>query len=294
MIWKSLKSGLARGWQTKRLVLVFYFASLLLGLTIALPLRSALSSFAGRSLAGDELASGITFSFIVELIEYNQAAVVSLWVPIVLGALVYWVGSLFLSGGALAVLVGDQSNTAYRTVTFWGSAANFFGRFLRLGLWSLLLLAALSLLPLAAAGIQRLAFGSDPYQYITYWGTWVKVGLAALALFFFRICFDYARIHAVLTDERRTRVSLWRGVRFATGHLYRTIGLALLITLAGAIGLALLRPVTSWLDGTTVVMVVMFILVQQLYVVWRVTLRLTRYASELQLYRALSEPAPVF
>ena len=167
MIWSSLKSGLARAWSTKRLLLVLYLANLLVGLSVALPLRKVLLGFGGSSLAGSELVHGVTVDFLAELITANRAAAPALVGMLVFGSAASWLLSLFLSGGALAILAGDGR---YRADEFWGAAAKFFGRFLRLTLWSILLLAVLSLLPLATGWTQRLAFGPDPYQYVSYWG----------------------------------------------------------------------------------------------------------------------------
>ena len=288
MIWSSLKSGLARAWSTKRLLLVLYLANLLVGLSVALPLRKVLLGFGGSSLAGSELVHGVTVDFLAELITANRAAAPALVGMLVFGSAASWLLSLFLSGGALAILAGDGR---YRADEFWGAAAKFFGRFLRLTLWSILLLAVLSLLPLATGWTQRLAFGPDPYQYVSYWGAWIRAGVILIALLFFRICFDYARIHAVLTEERRTRRSLWQGVRFAVRNPIRTVGLAVSIVVLGAVALLAYLPISAALDGSTMSLVVTAIVAQQLYVLWRVVMRVTRYGSQLALYKKLSPGA---
>ncbi len=285
MIWKSFKSGLSQAWSTKRLVLVLYLASAILGLLIALPVRAVLLDFAGRSLEGAALVNGVSTGFFLELLFHNEAGLVALRAPSLFASAAYLVLSLFLSGGALAVLASGEG---YRATDFWGGAAKFFGRFLRLALWSSLLLAALYLLPLTARGLQRIFFGSDPYEYVSYWGWWVRAGLLLTALFFFRICFDYARIHAVAADERRMRVSLWRGLRFALRNPLPVVGLALLIALVGGVALLIYRPLSTAVDGSTVAAVVAAVVAQQAYIVWRVVIRLTRYGSQITLFRELA------
>jgi len=285
MIWKSFKSGLSQAWSTKRLVLVLYLASAILGLLIALPVRAVLLDFAGRSLEGAALVNGVSTSLFFELLFHNEAGFLALRAPALSASVAYLLLSLFLSGGALAVLASGEG---YRATDFWGGAAKFFGRFLRLVLWSSLLLAALYLLPLTARGLQRIFFGSDPYEYVSYWGWWIRAGLLLIALFFFRICFDYARIHAVVTDERRMRVSLWRGLRFTLRNPLPAVGLALLVALVGGVALFIYRPLSSAVDGSTVAAVAAAVVAQQAYIVWRVVLRLTRYGSQVMLFRELA------
>lgn len=285
MIWRSFKSGLNQAWSTKRLIMLLYIASLVLGLLIALPLRAVLLNFAGRSLEGAALVNGVSTGFFFELLLHHEAGFAALRVPAIFASVAYLLLSLFLSGGALAVLAGGQG---YRATDFWASAAKFFGRFLRLALWSLLLLAALYLLPLTARGLQRLFFGSDPYEYVSYWGAWIRGGLLLIALFLFRICFDYARIHAVVTDERRMRLSLWRGIRFGFRNPLPAVGLALLIVLVGGGVLLIYRPLSALVDGATVAAVIAAVVAQQAYMIWRVVIRLTRYGSQITLFRELA------
>ncbi len=140
MIWKSFKSGLSQAWSTKRLVMVLYLASVILGLLIALPVRAVLLDFAGHSLEGAALVNGVSTGFFLELLFHNEAGLVGLRAPALFASAAYLLLSLFLSGGALAVLASGEG---YRATDFWGGAAKFFGRFLRLALWSSLLLAAL-------------------------------------------------------------------------------------------------------------------------------------------------------
>jgi hypothetical protein len=290
MILTSLKSGLMQAWSTKRLLLVLYLASFLPALALALALRTVLLSFAGRSLAGAELVHGVPIDFLAELLTANRAAAPTLLMMLALGSVAFCLVSLFLSGGALAILARQER---YRAAEFWQGAATFFGRFLRLTLWSALLLVVLSLLSLSLRLIQRLAFGPDPYEYISYWGTWLRLGVDLIALFFFRICFDYARIHAVLTDEKKMRRSLWRGLRFAVGNPIRVLGLAVSVFLLGGVMVAAYLTLSAALDGSTTVLVVAVIVAQQLYVLWGVAMRVTRYGSHIALYQNITSQRAV-
>ena len=285
MIWKSFKSGLCQAWSTKRLVALLYLASAILGLLIALPVRAVLLDFAGRSLEGAALVNGVSTGFFFELLLHNEAGLAGLRTPALFASVAYLLASLFLSAGAFAILASGQG---YSATNFWGGAARFFGRFLRLTLWSSLLLAALYLLPLASRGLQRLFFGSDPYEYVSYWGAWIRAGLLLIAFFFYRICFDYARIHAVVTDERRMRVSLWRGIGFALRNPAPAIGLALLVALVGSGALLIYRPLSAAVDGSTVAAIVAAVGLQQVYILWRAVIRLTRYGSQITLFRELA------
>jgi hypothetical protein len=291
-VWKSLRFGLRKAASRKRVVLFLFIANLLAGLLFAIPLRNLLMGFAGHSLAGKELVHGVRFDFLFELGAANPDAAGMLSSLLFLGGAVSWLLSLFLSGGALTTLAADGP---YQAADFWGASGRLFGRFIRLALWSLLLLAALSLLPLIGKALQRLLYGSDPYENVIVGGAFVLAGLILTALFFFRVCFDYARIDAVVNDERKMRRSLWRAVRFAIGKFFPTVGVALVMALASGLLLLIYLPLSTLVDGSTEGLVMTGVAAQQLFLTGRVTLRLIRYGSEIALYRNLrtSPPAPV-
>jgi hypothetical protein len=265
--------------------MVLYLASFLPALAVALPLRNVLMGFAGHSLAGSELALGVSADFLAELVTANRAGPPALMVMVAFGSVAFFLLSLFLSGGALAILAEDEG---YRADEFWRGAATYFGRFLRLTLWSTLLIAVLSLAPLSVQWIEGLFFGPDPYEYISYWGAWIGLGTLLIALFFFRISFDYARIHAVLTGERKTRRSLWHGLRFVVKNPIRTVGLGVSISLLGSVALLLYLTISPAFDGSTTTLVMAAIVAEQLYVGWRVAMRVTRYGSQIALYKKVS------
>jgi hypothetical protein len=104
---------------------------------------------------------------------------------------------------------------------------------------------------------------------------------------------DYARIHAVLTDERKMRTSLLQGLKFVFGNFLYTFGLAFLLLLVGALALVIYNPIASGLAAPNALIVFMLFVWQQIYMLFRTLLRLTTYASELELYRQrAAEPAP--
>jgi hypothetical protein len=137
-------------------------------------------------------------------------------------------------------------------------------------------------------GIEMLIFGSDPYQNIAYWSEWIKAGIRALGFLFFGMILDYARIYAVLTDERKMLIALGEGATFAFKNFLSTFGLAFLLVITGAAALVIYNPLANNLSAPDALIVILLFLLQQFYMIFRATLRLTLYASQLDLYRQLA------
>jgi hypothetical protein len=291
MILNSLKSGFAQVRANKRLIIVFYLANLFFGLLLLLPLRAILSDFIGNSEMGTKLGGPLDMDFLFEFLKHKEEVI-----PVFMGLILIvpaanWLFTLFLSGGAFATFAGGEK---YNVAFFWGNAAKYFGRFVRLTLWSVPVFAILFCLQYLETGVQRLIFGSDPYQNITYWGGWIKVGLRQLGFLLFGMVLDYARIHAVLNDERKMRASLMQGMKFAFGNFLQTFGLAFLLFVVGAAALGVYNPVANNLSAPNAMIIFMLFIWQQIYMLFRMTLRLTTYSSQLNLYRQrAAEPVSV-
>jgi len=284
----SLKWGIAQMWAHKRMVFIFFLTNFLFGLLLMLPGRAALSGFAAQTLMGQKLAGRFSFDFLFEFIRENGTIVDVYTVLFMVVPALYWLFGLFLSGGAFAMF---KSGEKFSAGDFWWNCGKYFGRFARLLLWSLPVFAVLLLLQFVWVGLERLIWGNDPYQYITYWGAWVKFGLRTVSILLFGVVLDYSRIYTVIADEKRMRISLWRGIKFALANLGQTFGLALTLYLAGVIVLVLYNPIANNLSAPNGFVIFTLFLVQQLYMFWRMMLRLTLYSSQMHLYRRIPESA---
>lgn len=281
MIFSSIKNGLSSVWSNKRMILVFFFSNFLFGLMLMLPFRAVLSDFVGNSTMGSKLGGRLDMNFLFEFFKHNPQ-LTDIFTGLILVAGVYWLFSLFLSGGAFAVLASGEK---YSGQIFWGGAGKYFGRFFRLVLWSLPVGAIFFALQFIETGVEKLFFGSDPYQNITYWGDWIQFGLRTIAILLFGLVLDYSRIHAVVTDERKMRVSLWHGIKFTFGNLGQTFGLTLILFGIGAVVLLIYSPIANSLAAPNGFVVLLLFLLQQLFMIFRMTLRLTLYASQMNLYQ---------
>jgi len=281
MVLPALKSGIRQMWMNKHMVLVFYAVNLISALLLTLPVWALLDRFAGQRLMGAD--------FLVEFFMYNRSAIPTVGSLSAVVVMCYWFVSLFLSGGALSVFA---IGVKYTPVLFWGSAARYSGRFFRLFLWCLPVAAVFLCLPLIEKGFVRLFFGEDPYQYVTYWGGWIRLGLRHMCILFVLMILDYARIHVVLTDERKVRRSVWRGITFTFDNFKQTFGLAFLFFVSGVVVLLVYHLLSRLLSDPNIAFVITLVVFQQLYMMFRMMLRLSLYAGQMSLYRTHTPEDP--
>ncbi len=286
MILSSIKHGINQMWSNKRIILIYYLANLLFGIVLMFPFRSILNRFIGHSLMGEKLAGRMNMDFLFEFFKENPNFFSTYSVLILIMFAAYWLLSLFLSGGAFSVFANEKK---YTSPLFWDNAVKYFCRFIRLVLWSIPVFAILFCLQFLWTAIEKIFFGSDPYQYITYWGGWIKVSLRYISFILYFIVLDYARIYIVITDEKRMRISLWQGIKFAFGNFWKTFGLALLLFVIGMIALIIYNPIADLLHTAYSIVILLLFIWQQIYMVFRMVLKLTLYAGEVRLYDLVSD-----
>ena len=284
MVFACLKAGFARVWTNKRLILIFYLPNLLFAVILMLPFHAMLDNYIGKSLMGEKLGGQVDMDFLFEFIVHNSVAGAMVFSAGLVVFAVYLLANLFLSGGAYAVFLSGQP---YSASLFWAGAGKYFGRFFRLFLWGLPLLAILFSLQFSVASIQKIFWGEDPYEYVLYWGKWVKLVLRWLAFFLFLIVFDYGRIYTVKFDAQRMGKAFLEGLRFAGKNLRRTTILAFFFSLAGILALSVYNPVADLFTAPEAYIIALLFIWQQLFMLFRMALRLMLYASQGQLYNHL-------
>ncbi len=287
MVFASLKTGFARVWSNRRMILIFYLANLFFALILALPFRAAQGHFIGDSRMGEKLAGPIDMDFLLEFLHYNPALRGTTLMLALAAFAAYSLANLFLSGGAYAALMSDEK---YSSSRFWGNSAHFFGRFFRLFLWGLPILGVLFCLQWTVSGLRGVIFGDDPYESVIYWSKWMELALRWYALFQFLIIFDYARIYTVKNDARGMANTLIKGLRFTIKNFRRTFTLSFAITLLSILALLIYNPLANLLSAPNAAVILLLFLWQQSFMLFRVFLRLGLYAGQAQLYQHLSLP----
>jgi len=290
MIFKSLYRGFVQLWMNKPILLIFYLTNFLFGVMLMLPFRSVVGNFIGYSLMGEQLGGRFNMDFVFEFLTYNKTFPPIFFGMFVFMFAVYSLWKIFLSAGALSIFLSENR---FNSSLFWGESAKFFWRFVRLFIYSLPVFGILFCLQFLWTLLEWLVWGSDPYENIIYWGSWIKMLLRFISLILCAMIYDYARIYTVLTDEKRMITSIKHSIKFVFTHFFKTFGLAALLFIFGLIVLAIHNPLADILSAPSTFVIILLFIVQQIYMIWRKILGLTIYSSQIFLYKGLN-PNNVF
>ena len=283
MVWTFFRRAIQLVLQNKKIIVIFYIATFLLGLIVALPVRTAFQAQLGHSLLGKQLVSGLNLDALIEVIRY-QPNFLPMVVTVIVFSLVLWFPiQLLLVTGAITTYAKREK---YVARNFWGTATDLFFPVVRLGIWWLPIAGILVAGPhYFIKGMVWVIFGKLPYQNIAYFFGKVQGFLRQIGLIVALLILHYARVHLVVQRNRVARQSLVQGLRLVTANFGITFVFALVIFFAGLIFLIIYNKIAGWLTFSHVISVILLFLWQQVYIFVRQGLLLTGTAGEILIFQ---------
>lgn len=278
-------SGVRQVLAMKRVVLIFFLSNLLLALMMILPVFSLVNGLLSQSLFGRRRTSRFEVFWLEDFIYQHGNALVSLLPLWLAGAVLYLLIHLFLTGGALGVFNAGEPLFVRK---FWSQAYNHFSILLRLLLFSLpfyglVLLVYVMLNSMLTDDLIRTSASEKPIVLIN----WALFAVLFLILSLVNMCFDYARVKAVADRAGGAVRESWSALKFVMRNKRKCLGLyytlLLLQVIVALLGIYVIRllPLSSQL------LVALVFVVQELFVLLRIVVRLVSYSSETAFYNSL-------
>lgn len=283
-----------------------WLMTLLIAMPLALVLRDMIAQQLGDSVVADSVADGVNYDWMQEFGEQASGIGVTLkptiigfaavldnlsafldYTPrptVIAGAAAAYVALwIFVAGGILDRYARQRATRAHG---FFAAAGAYFFRFLRLGLVQLLAYGALftwlhpylfdQLFPRLTRdmSVERNAFAVRVALYAVF----------TLLIAVFNLLFDYAKVRAVVEDRRSMLGALAGSVRFVRSNpaavVVYTINVALFLAVVAAYAVvAPGAPAAGWKTWAVIV-------IGQLYVLARLWVKLTFWASEVAFFQS--------
>jgi hypothetical protein len=202
-------------------------------------------------------------------------------------SLLYVCVNTFLAGGFVGIYSKDYRSSFPE---FLMDGARYFGKFFRIALVALVVYYLFFAVVVdwintsIYQSTQKSASEIVPYSYYMIRNV---VVLLLISLLF--MIFDYARIRMVVDDRTSALASTVAGARFAVPRFVRTYGLYLLLTVIGILFILVYAILEKSLPQESYWPLVFLFILQQLYMVARLWLKATFYASQVTMYRTISQ-----
>ena len=287
--WSAFKNGMARIWFHKRLVLWLYLINLAFAAVLVIPLRNVVSEISKTDLA-DEFVSGFAVDSFAIFWSEHSSAFKSLGVAALGLGVLYLIVNIFLTGGLIASLTAERRVSLRR---FVHSAGRYFWRYLRL----FVLLVVVIGLVVAGYNLWLSEFVEDLRKSATtdvasfLWRA-AAVGVLLVLVSLVLMVFDYAKIRTVVDGRRSVIIATCVAFGFSFRRFLRTVTLFYFnLVIVGILFAIYLIVENQFSNATTASMVSLFV-VQQIFIVSRIWMRLSFFATQMAFYCAATEVLP--
>ncbi len=305
------------GWQLtaglRRYLLLLYMMNLLVGIALAWVVGSAIAQSIGQSTVAYQMvdsfaplwyqefsqqATGLLKTFqpsisgMGAILDGLEALVTGQPFRAFPGLLALGIAYILLWVLFAAGAVGRMASGGERS--FWNGMSTFAGRFILLtGLTAIgYYLVFGQLLPLLTGTIKQLTRDVSDARIVFYWtvGKYLLVWLLAGWLFF---GLDVARIITVSQNRRVVPLAWVQGLFWVARHPLKVAALALLWVVLGGVGMVAYALLAPGAEGGSLGVVLMTFLVGQLYLGYRMVLRLWLWGSEVAMWQAVNAASGV-
>jgi hypothetical protein len=303
---RAWRDGIRRVAEAPLILVGVWLMTTLVSLPLALAIRSEIANHLGASLAAETAATGVNYEWMQEFADQATGLGTTLK-PTILGfgavldnlsafidntprplvivgaASAYIVLWLFVAGGVIDRYARDRATGAHG---FFSASGVFFFRFFRL---AIVMFAVYGLLfgylhrwlfnreyprLIREISVERTAFFIRAGLYLVF-------GLVLAAC---NLVFDYAKVRAVVEDRRSALGALVAAVSFIRRNIAAAVTVYLLNVALFALTLAAYATVAPSAGGVGWTMWIGFA-IGQLYILARLSVKLTFWASETALFQ---------
>ena len=199
-------------------------------------------------------------------------------------ALAYLFVAAFFNGGAIALFADERRS--FSTGRFFSFAGTYFHHMAALAATACFVFALVYkvIYPLVFSLVDRIVSDSLS-QHLAWIINFFGYGLILVFIFLLTLILDYAKVIVIFDKKDSSWTSIWLSAKFIFRNFAKTVGLNLtLVSLA--VTLVLLGGfILSIINPSQFFTLIASVVLQQLFIIAKVALRLTFYASETALYQ---------
>ena len=284
-----LREGARRVWRRQRVLWWFFLVNLALSYLTAIPLQSRIAAVTSHSLAASRLVDNFDMGAFSELVSNPDVAFGARTAESFPALLVFFIFTLFLTGGILAAYSADYKLT---TAEFFHACGAYFWRWVRLLSFMIPILVPVGFVSYGLLSWSGRLILDAAGEKTGYWALLASVVLISFLAMTVRLWFDMAQVHTVIEEERAIRRSLVQALKFTFrnfGSLFWLyVRISVLAWLGMAAGLWLVAHIPGRHSGWS-----FFIL--EIVLLWWAGTRLWQRASEIVWYQrrivALAPPS---
>lgn len=287
-IFTAYKNGLSAAWKEKKMLLWLYGFNLLFAYLITLPLSMMLSNALDKTTAADKILQVFDFTIFTTIMEVFGKGV-NLGRTIITIGILYLIVNIFFAGGILKIFIEEKK---FKLIDFLTGCVEYFNRFLRLFLISVLFLILALLMYLLISKLFGFLTDNSTTEHLPVILFILKMFLIGALLAIVNMLFDYAKIMTVVNDYYGMFKIVKQAMMFVMMSLRKTVGLYFSYLFTAIILIIIYLFIESFISVTDWLTILIFFLWTQIFMVTRIWIRMSFFAGQYSFYRFSNTAMP--
>lgn len=284
--------GIKRATSEGRLVWLLWLVNVLFASLVYFQFSDYMNQVLSRSEAAENFLKTFDMNTFFELLTHNGEklnAIVSLAILLLIG---YIFTSVFLNGGILFTLIHPRKTEKKRRLAplFFGGGGKFFGRFVRLLIYSLILWLGIIFVILILNMILKPITKGGTNEVLMFYLILVRVVIALLLVFLVKMIVDYARIKIVVEDSRKVFRPLFQAVGFVFRKLRSTLAIYYIFMLTAAAVFILYLLVQKTVKTHALLPILFAFIIGQIFILSRGWVKVGLQAAQMNFFHLAAPP----
>ncbi len=284
----AYKNGLIMAWKEKKMLFWLYGFNLLFAYLITMPVSMMLSNALDKTTAADKVLAVFDFTTLVTIVD-NYGKGVSLGKTITTLGILYVLVNIFFAGGILKIFIEEKK---FSLKEFFIGCVEYFNRFLRLFLFSLIFIIIAIIFYLAISSLFNLFTENAATEHLPISLFILKILLMGIMLAIINMLFDYARIITIVNDFHGMYKMIKQALMFVMMSARKTMALYFLYVFTLIIFLLIYLLVESFISVTGGLTILIFFLWTQIFMISRIWIRMSFFAGQYSFYHFSNTAMP--
>jgi len=292
---KALKyyfQGIKKATCEGKLVWLLWLVNVLFASLIYFQFSDYINQVLSRSTAAENFLKTFDMNTFFEMLAHNGEklnVIVSLAIFLLIG---YIFVSVFLNGGILFTLIQPRKTDERRRLAplFFEGGGKFFGRFVRLLIYSLTLWLGIIVVILILNMILKPITKGSTNEVLLFYLILIQVIIAFLLVFLVKMIVDYARIKIVIEDTRKVFRPLFQAVGFIFRKLGSSLAIYYLFVLTAAAVFVLYWLVQKAVNSHALLPILFAFLIGQIFILSRGWVKVGLQASQMNFFQSTGPP----
>jgi hypothetical protein len=287
-IFAAYKKGLEMAWKEKRMLFWLYGFNLLFAYLITMPVAMMISNALAKTTTADKVLTAFDFTTLVTIIDiYGKG--INMGRMITTFGILYLIINIFFAGGILKIFIEEKK---FSLKEFFSGCVEYFSRFLRLFLFSLMFIIIAIIFYLAISSLFSLFTENATTEHAPLLLFILKILITGIMLAIINMLFDYARIMTIVNDFYGMYKTIKQALMFVMMSVRQTVSLYFLYVITLIVILLIYLFVESFISVTGWLTILIFFLWTQLFVISRMWIRMSFFAGQYSFYHHSNTAMP--